>query len=78
MRGRAEGGDSEDALWALAATPAIVADYARLRSGAEPLAPDPELGIVENYLLKLSGELPGRRRRPARSTRTSSSAPSTA
>ena len=27
MRGRAEGGDSEDALWALAATPAIVADY---------------------------------------------------
>ncbi len=52
MRGRAEGGDSEDALWALAATPAIVADYARLRSGAEPLAPDPDLGIVENYMLQ--------------------------
>ena len=32
---RAEGGDSEDALWALAATPAIVADYARLRAGEE-------------------------------------------
>ena len=58
MRARAEGGDSEDALWALAATPAIVADYARLRAGAESLAPDPELGIVENYLLKLSGERP--------------------
>ena len=58
MRARAEGGDSEDALWALAATPAIVADYARLRAGAQVLAPDPELGIVENYLLKLSGERP--------------------
>src|SRR3954466_14732534 len=58
MRARAEGGDSEDALWALAATPAIVADYARLRAGAEILDPDPELGIVENYLLKLSGERP--------------------
>ncbi len=61
MRGRAEGGDSEDALWALAATPAIVADFARLRTGAQVLAPDPELGIVENYLLKLSGEPPGAR-----------------
>jgi citrate synthase len=58
MRARAEGGDSEDALWALAATPAIVADYARLRSGSEPLAPDPDLGIVENYMLKLSGNRP--------------------
>ena len=58
LRGRDEGGDSEDALWALAATPAIVADYARIRAGAAPLAPDPELGIVENYLLKLSGEPP--------------------
>ena len=58
MRARAEGGDSEDALWALAATPAIVADYARLRSGEAILAPDPELGIVENYLLKLSGQRP--------------------
>ena len=58
MRGRAEGGDSEDALWALAATPAIVADFARLRTGAQVLAPDPELGIVENYLLKLSGDRP--------------------
>jgi citrate synthase len=58
MRGRAEGGDSDDALWALAATPAIVADCARLRTGADPLAPDPDLGIVENYLLKLSGRRP--------------------
>ena len=58
LRGRAEGGDSEDALWALAATPAIVADYARLRTGAEIVVPDPELGIVENYLLKLSGHRP--------------------
>jgi len=58
MRGRAEGGDSEDALWALAATPAIVADFARLRTGMQALAPDPELGIVENYLLKLTGERP--------------------
>jgi citrate synthase len=57
MRGRAEGGDSEDALWALAATPAIVADYARLRAGRPVLAPDPALGIVENYLLKINGEL---------------------
>ena len=58
LRGRDEGGDAEDALWALAATPAIVADYARIRTGAAVLAPDPALGIVENYLLKLSGERP--------------------
>ena len=58
LRGRAEGGDSEDALWALAATPAIVADFARVRSGEEPLAPDPDLGIVENYLWKLGGKQP--------------------
>src|ERR1700712_779424 len=56
LRGRDEGGDGEDALWALAATPAIVADYARLRAGKPIVVPDPELGIVENYLLKLSGE----------------------
>src|SRR4029077_17144718 len=58
MRARAEGGDSADALWALAAAPGIVADYARLPSGEAILAPDPELGIVENYLLKLSGQPP--------------------
>ena len=58
LRGRAEGGDSEDALWALAATPAIVADFARLRTGAELLPADPSLGLVENYLLKLNGRPP--------------------
>ena len=55
-------------------------DRRRLRPAARRrrvLAPDPELGIVENYLLKLSGERPRRHRR-ARSTPTSSSAPSTA
>src|SRR4051794_22013547 len=40
LRGRDEGGDSDDALWALAAMPAIVADYARLRTGAEIVTPD--------------------------------------
>lgn len=38
--------------------PTIVAAYARLRLDQEPLAPDPKLGHVANYLYMLHGETP--------------------
>ena len=78
MRGRAEGGDSEDALWALAATPAIVADFARLRTGARACSrPIPSSGSSRTTCSS-SAATARTRRRLARSTRISSSAPSTA
>lgn len=40
--------------------PTIVAAYARLRDGKDPLAPDPELGHAANYLYMLHGEAPRR------------------
>jgi citrate synthase len=58
LRHRAEGGDADDAIWALAGTAAIVADIERIRSGAPIVAARPDLGLVENLLLKLSGEVP--------------------
>ncbi len=58
LRGMEEGGDGDDAIWSIAAAPAIVADYARLRAGQEPVAADPGLNLVENYLLKLTGTAP--------------------
>ncbi|MDI3298805.1 MAG: citrate synthase [Bacillota bacterium] len=39
--------------------PAIVAAYARLRQGKEPVAPDPELGLARNFLYMLDGQRPG-------------------
>jgi citrate synthase len=57
-RHKAEGGDAEDACWAVSATAAIVADHERLRQGRNVVEPDPSLGLVENYMLKLSGERP--------------------
>jgi citrate synthase len=58
LRHRAEGGDADDAIWALAATPALVADIARIRANAPILAARPELGLVENLLFKMSGREP--------------------
>ncbi len=58
LRRRAEGGDEDDAIWALAATPALVADIARIREGAPTLPARPELGLVENLLFKMSGHEP--------------------
>jgi citrate synthase len=52
------GGDERDALWALGAVAAIVADHERLRQGKDVVAPDASLGFVDNYLLKLTGEKP--------------------
>jgi citrate synthase len=57
-RHKDSGGDEADALWALGAVAAIVADHERLRQGQDIVDPDPELGFVENYLLKLAGEKP--------------------
>ena len=77
LRGRDEGGDSEDALWALAATPAIVADYARasargpIRSPRIPISGSSRTTCSSSAATARSGA-------GARSTRTSSSAPSTA
>jgi len=36
----------------------IVAAYARLRAGKEPLQPNPDLGHAANYLFLLNGEIP--------------------
>jgi citrate synthase len=40
----------------LGALPAIVASYARLQAGLEPIAPDPELGSAANFLYQLRAE----------------------
>jgi citrate synthase len=40
--------------------PTIVAAYHRLREGAEPVAPDPELDHSANFLYMISGEVPSR------------------
>jgi citrate synthase len=46
------------ALRLVAAMPTIVAAYARLRRGLEPVDPDPALGHTENYLAMLNGDRP--------------------
>ena len=38
--------------------PTIVATYARLRRGEEPVAPNPELDLAANFLWMLNGEVP--------------------
>jgi citrate synthase len=58
LRRMEEGGDDADARWALAAAPAIVADFAQIRAGRDPVPADPSLGLIDNYLLKLTGTAP--------------------
>src|SRR5438270_2029302 len=48
----------EGACPPLAKFPTIVAAYARLISGCEPIVPRDDLGHAENYLYMLSGETP--------------------
>jgi citrate synthase len=50
--------DSEDATALVAKFPTIIAAYARLRGGAEPIAPRPDLGHAANFLYMLTGESP--------------------
>jgi citrate synthase len=57
LRRRDEGGDADDAPWAIAAACAIVADYSRVRRGLGLVDADPSLGLVENYLLKMNGDV---------------------
>ena len=66
LRHREEGGDADDAIWALAATPALVADIARIRAGEELVEPRPELTLVENFMFKMSGRVLTRRSARAR------------
>lgn len=42
-----------------AQVPAAVAAHHRIRSGAEPVSPDPDLGHAANFLYMLSGQAPG-------------------
>jgi citrate synthase len=58
LRRRDEGGDESDGVWAVAAAPAVVADFARIREGLEPVPVDPANDLVQNYLLKLTGSQP--------------------
>jgi citrate synthase len=41
--------------------PVVVATFARLRKGQEPLAPKPDLNIATNFLYMLTGEMPDER-----------------
>lgn len=52
----------------LAALPTIVAAYARLRRGGEPIAPRPDLSHAANYLYMLDGSLPDAERTRALET----------
>jgi citrate synthase len=47
-----------DVIRLCASVPVIVAALDRLSRGLEPVAPDPSLGTVANYLLMLEGEVP--------------------
>jgi citrate synthase len=58
LRRRGEGGDADDATWAVGATIGLVADIQRVRRGEDPVAADPGCGVVENYLTKMNGERP--------------------
>jgi citrate synthase len=52
------GSRRRDLLRVVAATPTLVAALYRLSQGKTPIAPDPRLGHVANYLLMLGGEPP--------------------
>jgi len=58
----------EDAKRLVAAFPTIVAAYHRLSAGDEPIAPDPALGHVADYLYMLEGARPHPRRERALTT----------
>jgi citrate synthase len=62
LRHKDRGGDEEDAVWALGAVAAIASDHERLRQGLDIIEPDPALGFVDNYLLKMTGEKPEKSR----------------
>ena len=49
---------SNDAVAIVAIAPTIVAAFARLSAGKEPIAPRPDLGHASNYLYMLNGEVP--------------------
>ncbi len=49
---------ADDPAGIAARIPTIVASYARLRRGAEPLSPRPDLGHAANFLYMLGGEAP--------------------
>ena len=53
---------STEAVAIVALAPTIVAAFARLSAGKEPIAPRTDLGHAENYLYLLSGEVPGAER----------------
>ncbi|WP_139491704.1 citrate synthase [Brevibacillus dissolubilis] len=42
----------------LAQTPTLVASFARIRKGLEPVQPNPEFTVAQNFLYMLSGEVP--------------------
>ena len=50
--------DAEAARLSVGALPTIVAAYARLLRGAEPLAPREDLGLAANYLYMSTGDEP--------------------
>jgi citrate synthase len=52
-------GADREARLLLAAVPAIVAAYWRLRGGGQPLPPRADLGQAANFLWQLEGEEPG-------------------
>jgi citrate synthase len=49
---------ADDAAAILALAPTIVAAYARLSAGKEPIAPRADLGHAANYLYMLTGDVP--------------------
>ena len=49
---------SNEAVAIVAIAPTIVAAFARLSAGKEPIAPRPDLGHASNYLYMLNGEVP--------------------
>jgi citrate synthase len=51
--------DWRDALVLLAALPTVVAAYARIAAGREPIPPRDDLGQAENFLYMLRGRAPG-------------------
>src|SRR5438477_4094437 len=53
---------STEAVAIVALAPTIVAAFARLSAGKEPIASRTDLGHAENYLYMLSGEVPGAER----------------
>ncbi len=53
------GSADEDICQLIAATPVLVAAYARARQGLPAVAPDPQLDTAGNFLWMLRGEKPG-------------------